>query len=222
MDLRLILTYAALAYAIFRIFKIPVNSFTLLTAVLGGMFLLGALLLGMNYDHPFSSQGRFYFATTPIVPTVSGRVIEVPVANNTHVKAGEILFRLDPERYENAVKAKEAQLADAIQAWRQTFFQFVEENSGSMFYHATTHDQVEIIYCPDKEKGIWFLYRGGAGPLQAKGLQKLSRNNTDQIRRPVSIRRAVLGRASDAVTLLRSSNRDSLPRASVLLSECEI
>ena len=131
MDLRLILTYAALAYAIFRIFKIPVNSFTLLTAVLGGMFLLGALLLGMNYDHPFSSQGRFYFATTPIVPTVSGRVIEVPVANNTHVKAGEILFRLDPERYENAVKAKEAQLADAIQAWRQTFFQFVEENSGS-------------------------------------------------------------------------------------------
>lgn len=173
MDLRLILTYAALAYAIFRIFKIPVNSFTLLTAVLGGMFLLGALLLGMNYDHPFSSQGRFYFATTPIVPTVSGRVIEVPVANNTYVKAGEILFRLDPERYENAVKAKEAQLADAIQAWRQTFFQLLEENSGSMFYHATTHDQVEIIYCPDKEKGIWFLYRGGAGPLQAKGLQIL-------------------------------------------------
>ena len=61
MDLLLILTYAALAYAIFRIFKIPVNSYTLLTAALGGMFLLGALLLGMNYDHPFSSQGRFYF-----------------------------------------------------------------------------------------------------------------------------------------------------------------
>lgn len=119
MDLLLILTYAALAYAIFRIFKIPVNAFTLLTAVLGGIFLLGALLLGMNYNHPFSSQGRFYYATTPIIPTVGGRVIEVPVANNTHVKAGEILFRIDPERYQNAVKAKEAQLADAIQASKQ-------------------------------------------------------------------------------------------------------
>jgi hypothetical protein len=54
--------------------------------------------------------------------------------------------------------------------WRQTFFQFLEENSGSTFYHATTHDQVQIIYCPDKEKGIWFLARGGAGPLQAKGI----------------------------------------------------
>jgi hypothetical protein len=57
--------------------------------------------------------------------------------------------------------------------WRETFFQFLEENSGSTFYHATTHDQVQIIYCPDKEKGIWFLARGGAGPLQATGLRIL-------------------------------------------------
>jgi hypothetical protein len=57
--------------------------------------------------------------------------------------------------------------------WRETFFQFLEENSGSTFYHATTHDQVEIIFCPDKEKGMWFLRRGGTGPLQAKGLQTL-------------------------------------------------
>ena len=58
-------------------------------------------------------------------------------------------------------------------AWRETFFQFLEENSGSTFYHATTPDQVQIIYCPDKEKGIWFLARGGAGPLQATGLRIL-------------------------------------------------
>jgi len=57
--------------------------------------------------------------------------------------------------------------------WRQTFFQFLEENSGSTFYHATTNDQVEIIYCPDKVKGMWFLPQGGAGPLQARGLRIL-------------------------------------------------
>jgi hypothetical protein len=57
--------------------------------------------------------------------------------------------------------------------WRSTFFQFVEENSGSTFYHATTDDQVEIIYCLDKENGMWFLPRGGAGPLQATGLRIL-------------------------------------------------
>ena len=78
MDLLLILTYAAFAYGAFRLFKIQVNGFTLLTPALGGVALISALLLGMNYNHPFSSQARFYFNTTPIVPGVSGVVTEVP------------------------------------------------------------------------------------------------------------------------------------------------
>ncbi len=54
--------------------------------------------------------------------------------------------------------------------WRETFFRFLEENSGSTFYHATTNDQVEVIYCPEKERGMWFLRKGGAGPLRARGI----------------------------------------------------
>lgn len=119
MDLLLILTYAAIVYAIFRIFRIPVNGFTLLTAVLGGVFLIGALLLGMNYNHPFSSQGRFYFTTTPIIAGVEGRVVEVPAQPNTLLKAGDVLFRLDDARYRNAVRVKEAALADAKQVFEQ-------------------------------------------------------------------------------------------------------
>lgn len=119
MDLLLILTYAAIAYAIFKIFRIPVNGYTLLTATLGGIFLIGALLLGMNYNHPFSSEGRFYFVTTPILAGVEGRVVEVPVQPNTPVKAGDVLFRIEDDRYRNAVKSKEAALADAEQAARQ-------------------------------------------------------------------------------------------------------
>jgi multidrug resistance efflux pump len=119
MDLLLILTYAAFAYAAFRLFRIPVNGFTLLTAALGGIALIGALILGMNYNHPFTSQARFYFMTTPIVPGVSGVVTEVPVQPNTRLKAGDVLFRIDPEPFKNAVKAKEAALADATQATSQ-------------------------------------------------------------------------------------------------------
>ncbi len=119
MDLLIILTYAAVAYAVFRIFKIPVNGFTLLTAALGGIALIGALVLGMNYNHPFTSQARFYFNTTPIIPGVSGTVIDVPVKPNTPLKAGEVLFRIDPVPFESAVKAAEALLADAVQATSQ-------------------------------------------------------------------------------------------------------
>jgi multidrug resistance efflux pump len=119
MDLLIILTYAAFAYAIFKIFKIPVNGFSLLTAALGGIAIVGALVLGMNYNHPFSSEARFYFHTTPIVPGVSGIVTEVPIESGTKLKAGDVLFRINPEPFENEVKAKEAALAAAIQTTRQ-------------------------------------------------------------------------------------------------------
>src|SRR6267378_806049 len=119
MDLLLILTYAAFAYGAFRLFKIPVNGFTLLTAALGGVALIGTLLLGMNYNHPFTSQARFYFHTTPIVPAVSGVVIEVPARANVPLKKGDVLFRIDPAPFENAVKAKEAALAQAVQTTEQ-------------------------------------------------------------------------------------------------------
>jgi multidrug resistance efflux pump len=119
MDLLIILTYAAFAYGAFKLFKIPVNGFTLLTAALGGIAILSALLLGMNYNHPFSSQARFYFHTTPIVPGVSGIVTEVHAESGKIMKKGDILFRIQPEPFENAVKAKEAALADALQTTKQ-------------------------------------------------------------------------------------------------------
>ena len=119
MDLLIILTYAAFAFGAFKLFKIPVNGFSLLTAALGGIAILAALLLGMNYNHPFSSEARFYFNTTPIVPGVSGVVIEVPVKSGTMLKAGDVLFRIDPKPFENAVKAKEAALAAAVQTTHQ-------------------------------------------------------------------------------------------------------
>lgn len=40
MDLLIILTYVAFAWAIFKIFRIPVNKWTLATATLGGYLLL--------------------------------------------------------------------------------------------------------------------------------------------------------------------------------------
>jgi hypothetical protein len=57
--------------------------------------------------------------------------------------------------------------------WREKYFQFLEENAGSTFYHATTNDQIEILDCPDKDIGIWFLAQGGVGPLEARELKIL-------------------------------------------------
>lgn len=119
MDFLLILTYTAICIGIFKAFKIPVNAITLLTAVLGGVFLIGFLLLGMNYNHPFSSNGRFYYVTTPIVPAVSGKVIEAPITEAAKVKEGDVLFRIDPVPYQAVVDQKKAAIAEAEQAVKQ-------------------------------------------------------------------------------------------------------
>ena len=54
--------------------------------------------------------------------------------------------------------------------WREKFFGFISENAGATFHHATTHDRVHIIYCRDKDRGMWFLPGLGMGPIQPKGL----------------------------------------------------
>lgn len=113
MDLLLLLTYAAICIFIFKIFKIPLNKWTVPTAALGGVVLVGSLVFVMNYNHPYSEIGRQYFISTPIIPAVSGLVTEVPVKPNTQLKMGDILFQIDPKPYENRVASLKAQLVMA-------------------------------------------------------------------------------------------------------------
>jgi multidrug resistance efflux pump len=119
MELLLILTYSAICVAVFKIFRIPVNKWTLPTAALGGIFLIAGILLVMNYNHPFTKNARIYFATTPIMPNVKGRVIEVPVEPNAPLKQGDVLFKIDPQPYQYVVDQKKAQLAEAEQNVKQ-------------------------------------------------------------------------------------------------------
>ena len=115
MELLLIGIYVSLCYLIFKLFRIPVNQWSLSTAALGGIIGLVLILLLMNYNHPYTANARIYFAVTPVLPAVKGRVIEVPVATNTPLKEGDELFRIDPKPYQYILDQKRAQLADAEQ-----------------------------------------------------------------------------------------------------------
>jgi len=113
MDLLLILTYTALCIGIFKVFKIPLNKWTVPTAVLGGIVLIGALIMTMNYNHPYSEISRQYFVSTPVIPAVRGKVVSVNVKPNIPIKAGHLLFSIDPVPYQNKVDALKAQLVSA-------------------------------------------------------------------------------------------------------------
>ena len=112
METLLLLTYAAICIFIFKVFKVPLTKWTVPTAVLGGIVLVGGLVLLMNYNHPFTNKVRQVYVVTPLVSEVRARVLEVPVKANTRVKQGEPLVVLDSTRFEARVAQLEAQLAD--------------------------------------------------------------------------------------------------------------
>ncbi|WP_297769103.1 HlyD family secretion protein [uncultured Alcanivorax sp.] len=115
MEMLILLTYTAICVFIFKLFKIPLNKWSVPTAVLGGVVLVGAMVLAMNYNHPFTRKVRQVYVVTPIVPEVRARVQEVLVTPNTPVKQGDPLVILDDTRYKARVAQLEAQLADTSQ-----------------------------------------------------------------------------------------------------------
>ncbi|ASX11626.1 efflux transporter periplasmic adaptor subunit [Aeromonas dhakensis] len=111
MDLLLVLTYTAICVAVFKIFRIPLNKWTVPTAVLGGVLLIGTLIMLMNYNHPYSEMARNYYVSTPIVPLVKGRVREVAVKPDQKVKKGDVLFRIDDEPFRQRAASLEARVS---------------------------------------------------------------------------------------------------------------
>ncbi|MFG1466621.1 efflux RND transporter periplasmic adaptor subunit [Xanthobacter sp. DSM 24535] len=88
---------------------VRLNLFWKLSPVQVLVFLLVGFFIPMNWGAPSGPTlaGR---QSVAIVPSVAGEVAEVPVAPNTPLKAGDVLFRIDPAPYEAQLRALLAQL----------------------------------------------------------------------------------------------------------------
>lgn len=120
MDLLILLTYFSICWVIFRIFNISINTWSLTTVVLGAILILGTMLSIVSYFHPVSVTARSYFVTTPIVPNVKGKVIEVNVKPNTPLKMGDILFKIDPVPFQAKVDELSSELKFAKKRYKQS------------------------------------------------------------------------------------------------------
>ena len=58
---------------------------------------------------------------------------------------------------------------DLDDPWREVFFRFVAEHSHATIHHAITNDGVNMLYCRDEDKGIWFVPGVGKGILSLAG-----------------------------------------------------
>jgi multidrug resistance efflux pump len=86
--------------------------------VLVGALILATFLALFNYLTP-SGSFTVVSRVTEVTPNVSGQVIEIPVKPNEPVKAGTVLFRIDPAPFRYKVQQLEASLAQAEQQVKQ-------------------------------------------------------------------------------------------------------
>ena len=91
----------------------PVRSITLVLLLLG----LGLFAYSMVADRltPYTDQATVQAYVVRVAPDVSGRITAVNVLDNQIARTNEVLFAIDPERYQIAVDIAEAKLATAGQ-----------------------------------------------------------------------------------------------------------
>jgi multidrug resistance efflux pump len=87
-------------------------------ALIAVLVALGLFTYGVIADRltPYTDQATVQAFVVRPAPDVSGRVLVVNVIDNQPARAGQVLYAIDPERYEIAVRTAEAQLASAGQS----------------------------------------------------------------------------------------------------------
>jgi len=83
-----------------------------LTLVIVAVALIAGRWLWAYYEEaPWARDGRVRADVVTIAPDVSGLVTEVAVRDNQTVKRGDVLFRIDPDRFELALAQTDAAMA---------------------------------------------------------------------------------------------------------------
>ena len=97
---------------------VRLNLFWKISPVLVLLLLLIGLFIPMGWGAP-SGPVAVIRNSVQIVPNVSGQVVDVPVKPNLPLKAGDVLFRIDPAPFEYSVKDLQAQVVSAEQKAEQ-------------------------------------------------------------------------------------------------------
>lgn len=113
MEIILLLIYSGIAWLIFFKFKLlPWNFVSQVIVITLPIVGLAAMILVLNVVAPSSADVRVVNYVVQVTPRVSGRVIEVPIEPNRPIKKGQVLFRIDPEPFEQKLLELQSKLPE--------------------------------------------------------------------------------------------------------------
>lgn len=101
---------ALIRYFMLRRRNEPITVWNMKTAVFLWFTMAFALFLVIFYYHPKTYAGVIPFRTVSVVSQTSGPVTEIAVANGDHVRAGDLLFRIEDSAQRAALAEAQSQL----------------------------------------------------------------------------------------------------------------
>jgi multidrug resistance efflux pump len=146
--------YLVILFIIVKLKIVRFNLFWKISPVIVALLLLIGLFIPMGWGAP---QGRALVVrnSVQIVSDVAGEVLDVPVRANAPLKAGDVLFTVDPTPYRATVQAIEAQLKLAqIRLAQMT--QLYERDSGRAFDVQQRQSEVDQLSA-QREGAQWNL-----------------------------------------------------------------
>ena len=91
-----------------KLFKKTARNISVFVGV--GVVLIGTIVFMWLTFAPTSPDARLMRYIIPIVPNVSGQVVEVPVEPVVPLKKGDVLYKIDPTPYQYAVDQLKANI----------------------------------------------------------------------------------------------------------------
>jgi len=111
MEIILLGIYSFFAWLIFFKFKwLPWNFISQVITITIPIIGLTILILVLNIVAPSSADVRVINYVIPINPQIRGIVVDVPVEPNRPIKKGDLLFKIDPVPFQNAIANSEANI----------------------------------------------------------------------------------------------------------------
>ena len=139
---------------------------------------------------PYTQQARVGAFVIPVAAEVAGRVIRVNVRNNQDVKAGDVLFEVDPQPYQIAVDRARADL-------ESTRRQIGASTAGIASAQANLRAaQANELKARQDNQRLEGLYRDDPGTISVR-LLEVSRANREQAVSQVAAARAEVQRARE-------------------------
>lgn len=139
---------------------------------------------------PYTQQARVGAFVIPVAAEVAGRVIRVNVRNNQDVKAGNVLFEVDPQPYQIAVDRARADL-------ESTRRQIGASTAGIASAQANLRAaQANELKARQDNQRLEGLYRDDPGTISVR-LLEVSRANREQAVSQVAAARAEVQRARE-------------------------